>query len=337
MIHYVIVSILVIISTLLIRTGLHRVNLLPAQASAEAKTVDWLFGVHIDLISFLFSLIVVFILYSLIVFRKKKGDESDGAFFEGNSTLEVIWTIVPLGIVLFLAFTGANSLADIERRDPDALKVDVIASQWSWRFEYPAYNIISNELYLPLNQQVLLRMQSTDVIHSFWVPEFRVKQDVLPGGKDFIRELRITPTQIGDFKVRCAELCGREHYAMVADVFVVSAEDFESWVEKAQAECDLGPVGCGERWAITYGCFSCHSVDGTTLVGPTWQGLFGSTVNLSDGTSVLADEDYLLESIIDPNAKIHEGFNAGVMPQTFGNTIPESDLNDIIEFIKNLQ
>ena len=144
---------------------------------------------------------------------------------------------MPLRIVRFLAFLGAVSLADIKRRDPEALKVDVIAAQWSWRFEYPAYNVITNELVLPVNQQVLLRMQSVDVGHSFWVPEFRVKQEILPGGKDFVRELRITPNQMGEFKARCAELCGTEHYSMLADVRVVTMEEFETWVEEAAAAC----------------------------------------------------------------------------------------------------
>ena len=337
MIHYIIVSILVAISTFLIQYGLTHIRLLPAQASVQAETVDWLFGIHIWLISFLFSLIVVFLLYSLIVFRKRKGDESDGPYITGNSKLEMIWTAGPLAIVLIVAFLGAQSLADIERRDPDALRVNVIASQWVWRFEYPGYNITSPDLVLPVDKQVVLLLQSTDVIHSFWVPEFRVKQDALPGGKNFIRELRVTPNEIGTYKVRCAELCGTQHYAMVADVRVVDQDEFDAWVAEAQLGCDLEASQCGERWATNYGCFSCHSIDGSELVGPTWLGLYQSTVTLQDGSTVQADEDYLRESIINPNAMIPEGFPAGVMPQNFGDQIPEEQINEIIEFIKSLQ
>lgn len=337
MIHYIIVSVLVVISTFLVRAGLMSVRLLPMQASTQAEIVDWLFGVHINLIAFLFSLIVVFLLYSIIVFRKPRGDDTDGPHITGNSKLEMIWTAVPLAIVLVVAFIGAQSLADLERRDPDALRVNVIASQWSWRFEYPAYGVVSPNLYLPVNKQVLLLLQSTDVIHSFWVPEFRVKQDALPGGKEFIRELRITPSETGTYKVRCAELCGTSHYAMVADVVVVSQNDFVEWVAEAQLGCDLGPELCGQRWSTNYGCFSCHSVDGTELVGPTWLGLFGSTVQAEDGNSYTVDEDYLLNAIINPNEVIRSGYPAGVMPQTFGEQIPEDQLTEIIAFIKSLE
>jgi len=337
MIHYIIVSVLVVISTLLVRAGLMSINLLPEQASTQAQTIDWLFGIHINLISFLFSLIVVFMLYSIIVFHKKKGDETDGPYITGNAKLEMVWTAVPLAVVLFVAFIGAQSLSDLQRRDPDALRVNVIASQWAWRFEYPAYGVTSTDLYLPVNQQVLLLLQSTDVIHSFWVPEFRVKQDALPGGKEFIRELRITPNEVGTYKVRCAELCGTSHYAMVADVVVVDQNEFDGWVAEAQLGCDLGPELCGQRWASNYGCFSCHSVDGTDLVGPTWLGLYQSTVQTEDGNSYVVDDAYLLEAIINPNAKIHAGFPANVMPQNFGDQIPEDQLNEIIAYIKSLQ
>jgi cytochrome c oxidase subunit 2 len=337
MIHYIVVSVLVIISTIVLRTGLHNIDLLPAQASMQAKTVDWLFGIHIDLIAFIFSLIVVFILYSIVVFRRRRGDDSDGAYIEGNPVLEIVWTIIPLGIVLYLAFVGAQALADLERRDPDAMKVDVIASQWNWRFEYPAYGISSPDLVLPLNKQTLLRLQSTDVIHSFWVPEFRVKQDALPGGKEFIRDLRINPNQLGSYTVRCAELCGTEHHSMAANVEVINQSDFEAWLEETQAECDLGQVGCGERWVKNYGCLSCHTVDGTEGVGPTWAGLFQTMAPMSDGSEIMVDEDYLRESIMYPHMKVREGFSPNVMPENFVEMMLDEELDDIIAFIKSLE
>ena len=176
---------------------------------------------EIWVIAFLFALIVGFLLYSIIVFRRKKGDESEGDHFDGHTGLEVVWTIVPLGIVLYFAFLGSSALAETRRVDPAAMDVTVVGQQWSWRFDYDDYGFSSTELVLPVSQQVLLTMISNDVIHSFWVPEFRVKQDVLPG-KGMERELRITPTEIGDYKVRCAELCGLEHAYMLADVRVLS-------------------------------------------------------------------------------------------------------------------
>lgn len=337
MIHYIIVGVLVVIMTFLVRLGLQTAPILPAQASVEAETIDWLFGIHIDLIAFLFSLIMVFIIYSVIVFRQKKGDDSDGEFVTGNTTLEIIWTMVPLGIVLFLAFVGAQALGDIERRDPEALRVDVIASQWSWRFEYPAYGVTGAQLVLPVNQQVLLRMISTDVVHSFWVPEFRVKQDILPGGKEFIRELRIIPKEEGNYVARCSELCGEEHYSMLADVIVLNETDFDDWLVKAQAECDLGAEGCGERWVANYGCLSCHSVDGSDRVGPTWKGLAGSTVSFMDGSSLLVDAEYLSGAIMDPNSEIREGYSPNVMPQHFDGMLSEQELEEIVAFILSIE
>lgn len=337
MIHIVIVSILVILSTLGIYYGfLNNETLLPEAASAQAGPIDELFNIHWIIMAFFYSLIMVFILYSVVVFRKRKGDESDGAYFKGNTRLEIVWTIVPLGIVLFLALQGGKALAEVERRASDAFDVNVYASQWSWRFEYPATGAVSSELALPVNRQVLLKMSSSDVIHSFWVPEFRVKQDILPGGEAFVRYLRITPTEEGFYKILCAELCGTYHNEMRADVIVMSEENFETWLE-SQSGCDLGSAECGQRWASANGCQGCHSVDGTTRVGPTWLGLYNSEVPLEDGSTVFADEDYLFESITNPTAKIHEGFNPDAMPKTFSELLTEEQINDIIEFIKSLE
>ncbi|MEX2161398.1 MAG: cytochrome c oxidase subunit II [Anaerolineales bacterium] len=348
MIHFIIVSVLVVISTVLLGLFLTNAPILPTQASVQAETVDWLFGVHWWFIAFFFSLIVVFMLYSVVVFRRRKGERGDGKYITGSHRLEIVWTIVPIAIVLWMAVIGASTLADVERRDPQAITVDVFASQWVWRFEYevPVQNeagetfltaITSDTLYLPNNRQVVLRLHSEDVIHSFFVPEFRVKQDVLPGGEAFVRELRITPKQEGTFKVRCAEICGQLHYAMQASVSVVPQVEFDAWLLEQSGECNLGEPECGQRWAQTYGCLACHSLTGETVVGPTWLGLFGSQVELTDGSSVTADEAYLHSSIVDPNAQIVAGFQAGVMPQDFATKLTEDQIRQIIAFIMSLQ
>ena len=172
------------------------------------------------------------IVYSLVVFRRKKGDTSDAAHIEGNTRLEVIWTVIPLITVLGLGYLGGSALRDTMRPDPKPLEIDVISQQWSWRFDYPIWGIASDVLMLPINKQAVLRLSSNDVIHSFWVPEFRVKQDALPGGEGFVRELRITPDLLGNYKVRCAELCGLRHTYMEAPVKVVSPTDFDAWVKE---------------------------------------------------------------------------------------------------------
>ncbi|HKZ69973.1 MAG TPA: cytochrome c oxidase subunit II [Anaerolineales bacterium] len=333
--HFVIVGVLVVIVTVLVSVALDSISLLPVQASAQAVPIDNLFGLHFKVIAFLFSLIVVFIAYSVIVFRRRKGETGDGAHFEGHTGLEIVWTIAPLAIVFYFAFIGAQALAETREVKSDAMEVKVIASQWSWRFEYPEYGITSSELRLPANRQVLLKLTSTDVIHSFWVPEFRVKQDAIPGDT-MVKELRVTPTLIGDYKVRCAELCGRQHAYMESPVIVMEPAGFEAWVIR-QTALPKDPVERGARWAKQYACTACHSADGTTLVGPTWKGLFEKQETLTDGTTVTADETYLIESIVNPNLKVAQGFTPGLMPQTFAETLTPDQINDIVAYIKTLK
>ncbi|HEX7976075.1 MAG TPA: cytochrome c oxidase subunit II [Anaerolineales bacterium] len=333
--HYVIAGLLVIIVTALLIFGLDRVRLLPVQASAQAVPIDNLFSLEFKIIAFLFSLIVVFMVYSIVVFRRKRGDLTDAAHIEGNRRLEVLWTIAPLITVLYLAYLGSQSLAETVRAAPHPLEVKVVAAQWSWRFEYPDSGVVSDKLVLPVNQQTLLHLTSMDVIHNFWVPEFRVKQDILPGGPQFVRDLRITPTIIGDYKVSCAQMCGLRHAYMVGAVQVVSQADFDAWIA-SQSATSNDPVARGQKWAKQYGCLACHSIDGTKLVGPSWKGLAGSSVTLTDGTTVTADDAYLIESIRQPGAKIVQGF-ADIMPHNVAASLTDAQLQDLVAFIKSLK
>ena len=338
MIHFVIVGLLTLASTFGLYTVLTGDGVLPLQASAQAGFIDDLFGWQFLAMSFFYSLVIVFMFYSLIVFRRRKGDDSYGEHFEGNSKLEIAWTAIPLVVVMIFGYLGAETLGNVERRDPGALEINVIAQQWSWRFEYPESGVVSDTLVIPEDRQILLKMRSEDVIHSFWVPEFRVKQDILPGGDDFVKELRITPTERGTYKVRCAELCGQSHYDMRADVVVVSNDQYESWLLENSGACETD-IECGQVLAANFGCGSCHqtSDDNTAILGPSWLGLFGSTVPLSDGSQVTVDTDFLYESITDPNAKIHDGFLANVMPPNFSEQLTEEQISQIIAFIESLQ
>lgn len=309
--------------------------LLPLQASKQAIAIDNLFRVHFSAIVVLFSLIVGLMVYSIVVFRRRKGDTTDGPHSEGNTTLEIVWTIIPLGFVLIVAYLGGDTLKDTLAAEPRALNVRVVGSQWAWRFEYPDLSIISTDLILPVNKQALLTMTSTDVIHSFWVPEFRVKQDVLPGD-DFERQLRITPDEEGEYKVRCAEMCGRQHYNMEAPVKVLSQTDYDAWVQSQVAPVSNDPVARGDQLTQKFGCRACHSVDGTQIVGPTWQGIYGREETLSDGTTVVVDDAYLIESIRDPGAKITAGFQ-NLMPANIGDQLTDEQIGDIIAFVKSLK
>jgi cytochrome c oxidase subunit II len=332
--HFLFAIGLVIALTALTVFGLRALPLLPTAASLQAQPIDELFSYHFFLIAFLFSLIVGFMLYSIIVFRRKPGDESDGDHIEGNTRLEILWTLAPLAAVVFFSYLGAVILGEIERPDPRPMEVNIVASQWSWRFEYPDNEVISNELVLPINQQVLFRMVSTDVIHSFWVPEFRVKQDILPGGENMIRELRVTPNLVGDFTLRCAEMCGEQHSIMEAPVKVVSQNDFVAWLDEQAALVPEDPIDRGQLWARQNGCLACHTTDGTPGIGPTWKDVYGHEVLLDDGSTVFADEEYLYESITQPGEKIVAGFS-NIMPN-LSEQLTEEQIQEIIEFIKSL-
>jgi len=335
--HFVIVAVLVLISTLVVNFALNSIPTLPPEASLQARPIDRLFNLQFLLISFFFSLIAVFMGYSLVVFRKRGDTDEEGAYIKGSSGLEVVWTIIPIGIVVYLSYLGSLALAETRRIDPQALEVKVVAGQWFWRFEYPQYGITSNELYLPVNRQAHLKLTSLDVIHSFWVPEFRVKQDALPGD-NLVRELRVTPTMIGQFKVRCAELCGASHAYMESPVVVVSQTDFEAWLDQQLSAIGTDPATRGAKWAQTNGCLSCHSIDGTPGVGPTWKGLYGKIDHeLADGSKVTVDETYLKTAIINPNAQVVKGFPPNVMPGNYQSLLSEQQINDIIEYIKTLR
>jgi cytochrome c oxidase subunit 2 len=333
--HLVIVAGLVVLVSVALALALGGVdNLVPTGASEEAVIVDRLMGVHLYLIIFLFSLVVVIILYSVVVFRQKPGEEKDGAYIRGNTRLEIFWTIIPLITVIALATLGARYLGEIQAAEADEMPVHVVGFQWDWRFEYPELGISSSELNVPAGRQIRFEMTSEDVIHSFWVPEFRIKQDLVPG---ITTTLRIKPTQVGQYTVRCAEMCGTRHAYMLRPVNVMEPADFQAWVSEAQqATQQLTPAELGAKVASEQGCLSCHSTDGSPLVGPSWQGLFGSQTELQDGTTVTADEEYLRNSIINPNSQIVQGFPANVMPQDYEQRLTEEQINALIAYIKSL-
>lgn len=310
-------------------------NLLPVQASMQAVYIDQLFGYEFYVIAFLFALIMGLMIYSVIVFRRKPGDMEDGPHIEGNTTLELAWTAIPLVTVIIFAIIGSNTLSNVLRPDPKALEIKVIGRQWAWTFEYPDYGVTSDKLVMPVNKQAVLLITSDDVLHAFWVPEFRVKQDAVPGT---IKDLRITPTKEKTFTLMCAEICGRDHSYMTSKVEVVTQEKFDEFIKNSQVPTD--PVARGEYWYRTQGCKACHSIDGKVIVGPSYKGLYGSQVELEVGGPVLADEAYLKESIINPNAALVKGFGAtgkSAMPGNYGNSLTEDQINEIILWIKTLK
>lgn len=325
--HYVAVTALVIVVSFILYFILRMIYTLPIAASAEAGPIDQMFTGHFIAIAFLFSLIMVFMLYSAVVFRRRPGDEEDGPHIHSNTTLEILWTVIPTFVVVGFGIWGTVTLNDLVSAKENEMVVKVVGQQWAWSFEYPEQeNLTSPTLVLPVDRTIVLEMESRDVLHSFWVPEFRVKQDLVPGRTT---TLRITPTKLGDYKVRCAEICGTSHANMLADVQVVTTSGFNSWVEgrlEAPVYADMTPE---ERGAIWYAeppgnqyaaCSGCHSLDGSVMAGPTWQGIYGRSEALDDGTTITVDDEYIRNSILNPNAQIVAGFLPNLMPQTFGDT-----------------
>lgn len=229
--HTAVVATLTIVTSAILIFVFSRASFTPVPASTQAEPIDQLLRILLVIGGVIFALCLVLLIYSAIAFRRRAGDNEDGPPLEGHNGLEMAWTLAPLAIVLPLAFLGAQVLRDISKAGPvqEELRIQVTAFQWGWRFEYPQYGIVSGELRLPVNRPVLFELTSMDVVHSFWVPEFRVKQDAVPG---MVTRLRITPNRVGDYKAFCAELCGLAHALMQAPVTVVEPTDFEQWTQE---------------------------------------------------------------------------------------------------------
>jgi len=350
--HYIVVAVLVVLSTIGLRVLLEVFYRLPSQDSTQAILIDQMFYWHFWLIAFLFSLIMVFMLYSAVVFRRKEGDDEPGPYVHGHTGLEIAWTVIPIIVVIGFGYWGVTVLNALTAEQPDEMTIKVIGRQWSWQFEYPEQEgVTSPQLVLPVNQNILLDMESEDVLHSFWIPEFRVKQDLIPQTPTY---LRITPTKEGDYTVRCAEICGFDHTKMLADVRVVSQTEFDAWIEErldVPAYADMTPEERGEIWYVDLACAGCHNLTGEPGgAGPSWVGIYGREELLTDGTTVTVDDAYIHDSILDPNKQIVDGFNEGVMPQDYGTRIDETQaeilasegieidiIDDLIAFMKTLE
>ncbi|MFZ4655783.1 MAG: cytochrome c oxidase subunit II [Caldilineaceae bacterium] len=243
--HFYIAGVLVVIVTVLMDLLLKSALPLPVQASIEAFTIDRLIGWHLTVIAFLFALVVVFMLYAMVVFRRREGDDSEGEHFEGNYKLEIAWTVIPLILVLIFGYIGVKDLQTITQANEE-ITVKATGRQWSWAFEYEG-GVLSPDLILPVDKRVKVLLRSEDVLHSFWVPEFRVKKDLLPASahaeseaEEFPSHVYFTPNKVGEYKVECAELCGLTHYNMLAPVKVVEQDEFTVWLGTEQAKVNDG-------------------------------------------------------------------------------------------------
>ena len=310
---------------------------LPEEASNLAGKVDNVLLVVTVVSVFFFLLISVFLVYYALKYRRRSEDDHT-PYITGNIVIEVIWTVVPSILLMVFFAWGYIEFVHMKTPPQDATEVNVTARQWMWEFEYYDGKKTINELYVQKDRPVRMVMQSEDVIHSFFVPAFRVKQDVLPGR---YTQLWFTPTKAGDFDLFCAEYCGTGHSQMRATVHVLSPEAFSRWMnkgkggtEEAQA-AELSPQERGKKVYQEKGCSACHSVDGSPIVGPTFKGLFGHKVELESGETITADENYIRHSILEPQAQIVKGYQP-VMP-SFKGKLTDKEITGVIEYIKSLK
>ncbi len=282
---------------------------------------------------FLLILITFLMVYFVIRYRRKRNPEPED--IKGNLWLEITWTVVPTILVMTMFYYGYTGFSALKKIPEGAMKVKVIARQWSWLFEYEN-GMKANELKVPVGKPINLALTSQDVIHSFYMPAFKIKQDAVPG---MVNHLWFKPTEVGTYDVLCAEYCGLQHSYMLTKVTVVPEEEFNQWYQKGTEEMVIakkkpgGPQLFQEK-----GCRACHSIDGSALVGPTVKGLFGKTVTvITDGKErqLVADEAYLRRSILEPNADVVKGFPP-IMPSQKG-LITDAELEEIIRYIKELK
>lgn len=303
--------------------------LFPPQASTYAKDVDALYFFIHYLSIFFWVLIVAGILY--FVWRYKRGHK-EGVGPSHNLPLELTWSIIPLILVVAMFLWGFKSFMYMSRAPGDAEIIHVTAKKWLWTFEYPNGQQAIGELHVQVGKPYKLVMTAEDVIHSFYVPSFRTKMDVLPGR--FTTQW-FEPTLTGEQQVFCTEYCGDGHSDMLAKIVVHTPEDYAKWVEENQKEDTTTPLPeLGAKLYQTKACFTCHSTDGSIKVGPSFKGLFGKQEQTSAGT-VEVNEDYIRESVLQPAAKVVQGYQP-VMP-TYQGQLSDREISGLIEYIKTLK
>lgn len=302
--------------------------------------VDDLYYFTLVVSIFFLVLITGILLYSVVRYRRKTIDQPAASNVTHNTPLEVVWTVIPLILVMVIFAWGWSGSFDMTYAPRNARKYTANAKQWSWTFQYPNDPATStNELWLEVGKPAVFHLVSSDVLHSFYIPSMRVKRDVVPGR---INTVWFEPKDIGDYHLFCAEYCGQDHSAMRAVVHVVSPEKYKSRPWDTWDPNDL--AGNGEKIYKTQ-CASCHTVTGVAAVGPTWKGLFvkqadgtfkGKEESLADGSKVVVDRDYILESIRKPNARIVAGYAAGQMSAFDETLLPDFKVDAIIAYMQKL-
>ncbi len=301
--------------------------LFPEAASTIAGGVDSLYWFVIAISVFFSVGIFAAIFYFALRYSRKSAGEIPKPI-HGSLALEITWSVIPFLITMVMFGWGTTLFFSNFHPPEGAMEIFVTGKQWMWKLQHPEGQREINELHVPVGRAVKLTMATEDVIHSFYVPAFRVKKDVVPG---MYSTMWFEPTKPGKYHLFCAEYCGNQHSGMIGTVHVLSQPDYEAWLSGAPRGETM--VQAGERLFQRLGCFTCHRADAPGR-GPIMEGVFGSTVALENGMKVVADEAYLRESILKPSAKIVAGYRTQ-MP-TFQGQISEEGLMQIIAYIKSL-
>jgi cytochrome c oxidase subunit II len=303
-------------------------SLFPEQASSLAPQVDGLY-LFLIAITLVFSIGIALTLgFFAIRYKRRSADDRPGEI-HGSLALELTWSLIPLAIVMVVFVWGAVVFFSQNRPPDDAIEVHVVGKRWMWKLQHVTGQREINELHVPLGRAVKLTLTSEDVIHSFFVPAFRMKKDAIPG-RYTVAWFRATKT--GSFHLFCAEYCGTEHSQMIGQIIVMEPEAYQTWLQGGPAP--VSPVAAGQKLFAQYNCITCHRSDSQGR-GPLLDDLAGSEVHLEGGETVVADESYLRESILNPTAKVVEGYQP-IMP-TFQGQVSEEGVLQLIAYIQSLK
>jgi cytochrome c oxidase subunit 2 len=304
--------------------------LFPPNASSVATEMDLLYGFLVAVSAFFTVLVAALVIIFTIKFRRRHPDEV-GADIHGSLALELTWTFIPFVLAMVMFFWGADLIFRLARPPVDSMDVYVVGKQWMWKVQHPGGRREINELHVPTGRNVRITLGSEDVIHDYSIPAFRVKMDAVPGK---LTTMWFNATTPGTYHIFCAEFCGTKHSGMVGQVTAMEPQAYEAWLAGDTGGPAVPPAQAGEKLFTELGCVTCHKNEGGG-VGPTLQGVYGGTVPLSDGRRVVADDNYIRESIMVPTAKVVQGFQP-VMPPYQGLATEEQVLQ-LIAYVKSLQ
>jgi cytochrome c oxidase subunit II len=302
--------------------------LFPPSASVVANEMDLLYLFIVAINVFFVVLVAALVVFFAIKFRRRHPDDV-GADIHGSLILELTWTIIPFILSMIMFVWGADLFYRMAVPPSNAMEIFVVGKQWMWKVQHPEGVREINELHVPIGRPVRITIGSEDVLHDYSIPAFRVKMDAVPGK---MTTMWFTATKAGTYYQFCAEYCGTKHSGMIGQVIAMEPQDYEVWL--AGGKSGGSAVQNGERLFTDLSCITCHKTDSTGR-GPTLLGVFGSTVQLTDGRKVVADENYLRESIMNSQAKVVQGFQP-IMP-TFQGMVSEENLMQLIAYIKTLK